>query len=261
VSKLAFISWGEDSLPPLILLHGFMGSAMDWSSLAEDISSVRHCIAPDLPGHGRSLFAQSRLHGIEATVDMIAEMIRLRGYSSVELLGYSLGGRVALSFALRYPRLVRTLILESSSPGIERDQERFSRQQADSRWQELLQHGDMKKFISDWYAQPLFSSLLAHPNYPELKESRMRNKPIGLQMSLKEAGTGAMKSLWQHLPQIHMPVHLMVGEKDWKYRIIANKMMERLPAGSLHMVQGSGHNIHFEAPLKWLEHVRKICMK
>jgi len=111
--------------PPLLLLHGFTGSADEWAGLIPRLTGLREVIAPDLIGHGRSSAPAdpARYTMEQCVVDLLALLDSL-GHERVELLGYSMGGRVALQLAAAAPGRVRSLILESASPGIEDEAER-----------------------------------------------------------------------------------------------------------------------------------------
>ena len=100
---------GSPDLPPLVLLHGFLGRGDDWSDLARALSVQRRCLMPDLPGHGDSLAGQA--HDVEATAAAMAADLDAMSVPRTDLLGYSLGGRVALYFALTYPERVGRLVL------------------------------------------------------------------------------------------------------------------------------------------------------
>ncbi|HEV2389463.1 MAG TPA: alpha/beta fold hydrolase, partial [Nitrososphaerales archaeon] len=114
---------GDPSNDPLVLLHGFTGTHRTWGRLAEKLAKGHFLILPDLPGHGRSGVSPSRAAmGIGATSDALAEVITLEcGSKKAALLGYSLGGRVALDLACEHQGLLSCLVLEGASPGIDEE--------------------------------------------------------------------------------------------------------------------------------------------
>lgn len=77
---------------------------------------------------------------------------------------------------------------------------------------------------------------------------RMRNTAAGLAAALRGLGTGVMPSLWERLPELTMPVELVVGERDEKFRAIAERMEAALPHARLHVAPGTGHAVQLEAP-------------
>src|ERR687894_1108620 len=150
---------GDPLSPTILFLHGFMGSSADWRGAIAALGDRYFCIAVDLPGHGASLGMPPDTYTIEgaarAVIGILDELERVR----TVIAGYSMGGRLALYLALRYPERCAGLLLESASPGIEDEEERTARRETDEEWARCLESGDFEAFLQDWYAQPLFASL------------------------------------------------------------------------------------------------------
>ena len=81
-----------------------------------------------------------------------------------------------------------------------------------------------------------------------VREQRLRSTPAGLAAALRGLGTGALPSLWERLSEVTVPVHLVVGERDAKFRATAAEMAAALPRARVHVVGGAGHAVHLEAP-------------
>jgi pimeloyl-ACP methyl ester carboxylesterase len=77
---------------------------------------------------------------------------------------------------------------------------------------------------------------------------RVRSTPAGLARALRGLGTGALPSLWNRLGELEMPVSLVVGERDPKFRELAQRMAEGIARARVHVVAGAGHAVHLEAP-------------
>jgi 2-succinyl-6-hydroxy-2,4-cyclohexadiene-1-carboxylate synthase len=79
-------------------------------------------------------------------------------------------------------------------------------------------------------------------------EDRLRNTAPGLAAALRGLGTGVMPPLWERLGELTISVDLVVGERDEKFRAIAERMEGALAAARLHVVEGAGHAVQLEAP-------------
>ena len=160
-------------------------------------------------------------------------------------VGYSMGGRLALHAAVYHPSLVERLVLIGATPGIEDDADRAARRASDDALAGHLEDVGLEQFLDEWLAQPLFSGLsTAAADLPD----RRRNRPDGLAASLRHAGTGTQRPLWDRLPVIDCPVLLLVGEQDSKFGEIADGMCARFPHASLATIEGAGHTVHLEQP-------------
>ncbi len=243
---------GPAGAPVVLFLHGFMGEGADWMEVVDDLSEGYRCICPDLPGHGRN-----RPHsGTPFTMDHAAAALLSRldalNVRACGIVGYSMGGRLALYLALQHPDRFTRVVLESASPGIQNAEERNQREQHDldlANRLESLSPELFSEFVTEWYNQPLFASLLRDPGRREqLLTRRLYNDPVGLAASLRGMGAGAQPSLWERLRGYTAPTVLLVGELDHKFRQIAEDMSEACPSMAVQCITGCGHNVHFENP-------------
>jgi 2-succinyl-6-hydroxy-2,4-cyclohexadiene-1-carboxylate synthase len=142
---------------PLLLLHGFTGGARTMWPLGRRLTPVRHVAAVDMPGHGRTgLPADPHLFGFEHTVDALAHLLEHRDHMPADVVGYSMGGRIALGLAVRHPGHVASLSLIGASAGISDVVERSARRRSDDDLAEdLLDHG-LELFVDRWMASPLW---------------------------------------------------------------------------------------------------------
>lgn len=236
---------------PLLLLHGFTGSAVAWAELAAQLAPHRRIIAVDLVGHGQSSApANSERYGMEHCVADLLALLGALQIARTDVLGYSMGGRVALQLAAAAPARVGALVLESSSPGLADPAERKARVAADEALAGAIERDGLDVFVERWERLPLFASqatLLAEIHARQ-HEQRMRNNPHGLANSLRGMGAGQQSSLWDHLPQIDAPTLLIAGELDQKYCAIAEKMAQALPNAQNVTVPNAGHTVHLEQP-------------
>lgn len=237
---------------PLLLLHGFMGSADDWLPFQYEWMQDHLTIAPDLPGHGRTATPTdpARTYIDAVAADLLAICDEYAPDRPVDLLGYSMGGRVALAFALSNPQRVRSLMLESASPGLHSEEERATRRADDEARAQLLEREGVEAFVNAWEALPLWTSQARLPQATRdaLRRDRLRNTPTGLAASLRGLGTGSQPSYWERLKELQMPVLLIAGALDEKYAALAQKMAAQISQAQLALIEQAGHNVHLEAP-------------
>jgi len=257
VSALACRESGPPAAPTVLLLHGFMGSARDWAPVAGALAATRRCVAVDLPGHGgtgdpddgsRTAPARPRpsLWTPEGCVGALAELLAAAGGGSV--VGYSLGGRLALQLAVEHPGLVRRAVIVSSSPGIADEAARQARRAEDECRARRLETLGLEPFLDEWYRQPLFAPLREHPGFPEVLARRRRNDPRLLARSLRTMGTGTQRSLWDDLPGLRTPLLFLAGERDAKFTALAFDAVARCARAEAVIVRGRGHALVEEIP-------------
>lgn len=240
----------EDGRAPLVLLHGFTGSATNWRPLLPAFAHYR-TIAVDLLGHGRSAVPPDpeRYRMDRVAADLVA-LLRALDALPCHLLGYSMGGRLALYTAVHHKTAVRSLLLESASPGLEHAAERQQRRGSDEQLAAFIEREGIAAFVQRWEALPLWASQAQLPEATraQLRQQRLRNRPQGLANSLRGMGAGQQPPLWAQLPGLAMPVLLLAGVLDEKFVAIGRRMAAQLPAATLHVVPGAGHTIHLERP-------------
>lgn len=248
---LHYRTHGAAHQPPLCLLHGFMGSSADWQPLVDALAQDAYCLTVDLPGHGRSLDGPNHLYTMEGVTQALADVLDDAGIERCSLVGYSMGGRVALYFSLFHPTRVRRLGLESASPGLRTEQERAERRCLDHERANRIQE-DLDAFLTDWYRQPLFASLARHGLIEEMVARRSTNDPDELARALRGLSPGEQPSLWDRLSDLSVPTLVLTGELDEKYASITAQTAEQIDAARRIFVAEAGHNVHAERPQAFL---------
>ncbi|MCY3949832.1 MAG: 2-succinyl-6-hydroxy-2,4-cyclohexadiene-1-carboxylate synthase [Acidimicrobiaceae bacterium] len=250
-SQLQLASTVTGSGEPVVVIHGFTGSGKMMAPLVDRLDGWR-CIAVDLPGHGRSPSpTDSALYSIEATAASVAAVAAGTPDGHCHVVGYSMGGRVALALAAASPQVCRSLALISATAGMADEADRSRRREADEALADRIgQHG-LDQFVEDWMAAPMWDTLRARLR-PSEWEASMRQRrgcdPVGLANSLRAGGTGSMTPLWDRLGALDVPTLLMCGELDAKFVEIGLRMSELLPKSELAVMPGVGHAVHLEAP-------------
>tara|TARA_B100001778_G_scaffold287347_1_gene255105 strand:- start:3969 stop:4766 length:798 start_codon:yes stop_codon:yes gene_type:complete len=242
-----------------MVLHGFLGSHKSMEELASYLDSSY--ILPDLIGHGSSPCpTELKQYTLKAMINQIHEVANSSLQEPFDLIGYSMGGRLALSYALAKQNNLRSLILIGGSPGIEDDFARHQRAIDDIRKAALLEDKGLPAFVNAWETQRIFSSqrLLSSDKLFAQRRARLSTKPMGIISHLRASGAGVMRPLWGRLHEIKIPVLLVVGSKDEKYIDIGGRMRSRIPSSALAMVSGAGHAVHFEKPEETAEVINKF---
>lgn len=226
---------------PVVLLHGFAGTGATWDPVRACLGPATALQTPDLPGHG--MLAGVRPVSFDACVDTVLACAPPR----FVLGGYSLGGRVALHVALAARDRVSALVVVSTTAGIADDAERADRRTADGRLADAIQRDGLAAFSECWTAQPLFAD--DPPDAVTAQRAEIaRQTPDGLAAALRGIGTGAMAPLWDRLPELMMPVQVVAGERDAKFRALGERLVGALPDARLVVVPGAGHGLPREAP-------------
>lgn len=249
---------------PLVLLHGFTGSVASWDRLLPDLTDGFQVIRIDLLGHGQTGCPDlpERYSMRHQVLDLTGIFDRLR-IKQADVLGYSMGGRVALSLACMYPDRVRRLILESGSPGLSNFGERRARQQHDRKLARFICSEGIEAFVDFWENIPLFETQKGLPDVlrDRVRRGRRANHPAGLAGSLLGMGTGSQPSWWNELKRLEIPVLLITGRKDQKFCRIAGKMKQLIRLCDWQIVEECGHNSHLEAPLPFSQILRNFLQK
>ncbi|HBQ58795.1 MAG TPA: 2-succinyl-6-hydroxy-2,4-cyclohexadiene-1-carboxylate synthase [Balneolaceae bacterium] len=239
----------KETLPNLVLLHGFMGSGENFAHLILELKEFCNPITIDLLGHGKTEGAE--LHYRFSTKEQVADVTKLISEQlqiPVYLYGYSMGGRLALQLALHRPDLYRGLILESATFGIEGETERQARQSLDARRSDAIT-GNFEGFLEDWKNMPLFDSSNADPELlAKTERIQQEQNPFWLANSLQGFGTGTMPCVRDRLKELKIPVQLIVGERDSKFVHINRQMEKEIPDAELQVVKEAGHRVHLDSP-------------
>ena len=235
----------------VVLLHGFTGSHRSWDDIVPALVRTHAVIAFDLPGHGDSDFGDAtERHSMAHAAAAFDEAFAALGIERASVVGYSLGGRVALHLAATRPQRIARLVLESASPGLATEAERRARRDADEQLAGFaLQHG-IDAFVDRWETTPVLAAERTLPAATQhaLRLQRLRCSPLGLAASLRGMGTGAQPWLGDDLARVALPTLLIAGGDDAKFVAIAREMHNRLPHAQLAVVPDAGHNVHLQQP-------------
>lgn len=237
----------------IVFLHGFTGSTTVWSDVISVLPRKYDSHALDLPGHGElSELRDAAAFSFDGVCELIADDLRHRDLNRITLWGYSMGGRIALNFALKYPELVSSLILESASPGLPVRADRELRAKVDDELATRLVADGLEKFVDGWMDQPLFASQKQLPVERQVqgRHLRLQNSAHGLASALRGFSVGRQEPLHNRLQELTMPSLVLAGELDAKYREIGESMAYSIPNAQFRIIPNAGHAPHWERPVE-----------
>lgn len=224
-----------------VLAHGFTQTARSWSTFArllQERLAGAETVAVDLPGHGNAP------PPTDSDLWESAERLVDAG-GAATYIGYSMGGRVSLHAALAHPERVRALVLIGATAGIDDVDERLARRAADERLADHIEAVGVDTFIDEWLGTALFAGLTKQT---ALRDDRLRNTAGALAASLRATGTGTQEPLWERLGEIAVPVLVLAGEYDTKFRSTGERMAGLLTTPTFEVIAGAGHSVHLEQP-------------
>lgn len=225
----------------LVLLHGFTHTGASWDPVRSELGESYRALAPDIRGHGTASEREPVTLG--AVLDDLEALLD----GPFTLAGYSMGGRLALHYAVARPARVQRLILLGASPGIADAGAREARRREDERLAGELERSSIEEFADRWARVPVLSGQ-PPAVAAAARADRLRSTPAGLARALRGLGTGALEPLWDRLPELSVPVCLAAGERDVRFGAIAEQMAAAIPGATVEVVPEAGHAAHLEAP-------------
>ena len=246
-ASLSYYVTGEGR--PVTLLHGFTQSGRSWRELISKLPAGYRWIIPDLRGHGETQIWK----GAECSMDACtADLVKLWDALGVErshLVGYSMGGRLALHVAARRPDRVLSVFTIGAHAGLEEDA-REGRRQGDEALAARIEKEGIEAFVNYWGSQPMFAGIERRgPTYAaEVRADRLRNHASGLACSLRGMGAGAMQPLWDDLAHVEFPCTFVAGQLDHGYVASARRLASTVANSRVEIVPRAGHSVHQERP-------------
>ncbi len=239
------------------MLHGFMGSGKVFSHLIPDLIKSFTPVTIDLAGHGSTYTPADPVQfKTELQTAQLHSLFRRFGTEKYYLYGYSMGGRLALQYAARYPGQLSGLCIESAHCGIESEDERAKRVETDSGRALLLQE-NYNRFITEWARLPLFS-FTPEPFKKLYLQIAAAQNPDCMAVSLRGFGAGVMPAMCEKLMALNLPLFYLAGEADKKYVQVMKEMKECTPLSELITVGGAGHRVHTDRPESVIQALRQL---
>jgi 2-succinyl-6-hydroxy-2,4-cyclohexadiene-1-carboxylate synthase len=249
--------------PPIVVLHGFTGSAHSMRGIAQPLADEYETIVPDLPGHGRSTGRAAGGYEFEQCLRDLVATLELTGHERAHWIGYSMGARLALGCAVRFPRSVASLVLIGARAGIADEGERAARRRADESLAQRIEGDGIAAFVDEWMALPLFATQrrLGPAFLEEQRRARLANDPLELAASLRGLGPAAQPALFAELARVTVPVLLVAGELDSAFVASSRELARLLPRAEVCDIADAGHAPHLERPDAVLRVVRDFLRR
>ena len=235
---------------PIVVLHGFTGSSRAMEPLIRLLVDDHLMIVPDLVGHGRSSVPDDLdAYTVESMTRHVLVVADALGCKTFHLVGYSMGGRIALNLGCHFGHRLRSLVLIGATAGLADRQCRVDRRRGDEDLAQQIE-ADFEHFVDRWMGNPLFSGQerLGAEFLAAARAQRLANDPNGLAKSLRAAGTGSMSPMHGLLSRCDVPTLLVVGRDDEKFQTVAADLSVALPHSSTAIISGAGHAAHLEQP-------------
>ena len=246
-ARLSYFVTGKGA--PVTLLHGFTQSGRSWGELISRMPEGWMWIAPDLRGHGATELHHSARCSMEDCTEDLEALWDQLGVERTHLVGYSMGGRLALHVAARRPQRVLSLLTIGAHAGLEEDA-REGRRRGDEALAERIERDGIPEFVDYWSGLPLFAGLERRgAGYlARIRAERLENHSAGLACSLRGMGAGVMEPLWDEVGEIRVPCTFVAGQLDHGYVASARRLAAAMPHGRVEVVPRAGHAVHQERP-------------
>jgi 2-succinyl-6-hydroxy-2,4-cyclohexadiene-1-carboxylate synthase len=243
---LSFSCFGSPTNPPVLFLHGFLGCKEDFLPIAKSLQDEFYCICVDLPGHGSPM-----------SEDILNPFLELQNALSLEktiLVGYSMGGRLAMMLREEYSEKFPAAVIMSAHIGLKETTEKESRKSFESTWEHSLESDTLETFLDKWYNQPLFATLKEKTHvFEEVLLRRKKHDPVALLQMFRK-----MHLSKQTRYSLFKDTLFLFGDKDHKYR----DLYKELPRDAqIENIPNSGHCVHLENPSACAEKLFNFMVK
>ncbi|MEU0265113.1 alpha/beta fold hydrolase [Nocardioides sp. NPDC006303] len=246
---------------PVVLLHGFLCSSDMWRHQVAELASTTRTLTLDFPGHGESRALTTDYPFTEdGFADLTASLLERLGISSAVLVGFSMGGGVALNVAARYPRLVAGLFLADVGGGsVDVEEHRASMHRVADR----IDNGEFSAAVEDFLVSPTF---VDYVNRSADCRSHMETMMLGCDPSrissvLRGVLAGRAPISERPVEDIKVPTHVLVGALDQQCRLPASELFNRIPGAAFTSLADAGHMTPVEEPEAFTGELRQFLRR
>jgi 2-succinyl-6-hydroxy-2,4-cyclohexadiene-1-carboxylate synthase len=182
----------------------------------------------------------------------LAECLNQSDAGDGTLLGYSMGGRIALHMLIRSQQWKRAVIV-SASPGLTETEDRGARLANDLRWADRFKTENWDETITAWNSQGVFAN---DPGQPDRRESDYRRSDLAAALVL--GSVAGQENLRPHLRNLEIPILWIAGERDAKYAALAQECASVNPMFTCKIILGAGHRVPWAYPDEFCEAVEQF---
>lgn len=245
--RLNYFVAGEGT--PVTLLHGFTQSGRSWHEVISNMPAGWLWVVPDLRGHGETRIRPGAPCTMDACTSDLVLLWDHLGIERTHLVGYSMGGRLALHVAVHRPERILSLLTIGAHAGLE-GEAREDRRRGDDALAQRIETDGLEAFVEYWSSLPLFAGLERRGAsfVAQLRAERMRNTAGALACSLRGMGAGEMEPVWNDLGRVTVPSAFVAGQLDHGYVASARRLATAVPHGKVEVVLRAGHTAHQERP-------------
>ncbi|PST88699.1 2-succinyl-6-hydroxy-2,4-cyclohexadiene-1-carboxylate synthase [Photobacterium jeanii] len=248
------------SRPTLVFLHGLLGNGSDWRQVIDQLSRAYPCLTIDLPGHGHSHAVSAP--DFDGVNQSLLQTLVERNVEQYVLVGYSMGARVGMYHAVnqsgsqtpervkKQPQLIG-LVVEGGHFGLP-PTERATRFANDQKWAHRFADQPMTDVLSDWYQQPVFSSL-DHDQRQSLITKRSDNLGHCVAQMMLATSLAKQPELLAKIKTLTVPFCYLYGERDEKFKCLATAAEVNAIA-----IADAGHNVHVEQPELFAQYIKEF---
>ena len=213
-----------------VFLHGFMGNKDDWK--------VKSGLTLDLPCFGDHLsFPKNRDEIFQNLFDHLVYDLEISDQDII--IGYSLGGRVAMELVYKMKLPIKRCIIFCAHPGLISQDEKKLREQLENKWASGLINKD--EFLKNWYKNPLFKEFIKTNSFTDLYQCRLNDPGTKCAESFHYFGLSKQPNLTNYIKTSTIPMDYFVGEFDKKFKLIADCLSQQAENVKVHEIAGADH--------------------
>jgi len=245
--RLNYLDWGDADAPAVVCVHGYTGSAQAFNALARHLPARFHLIAPDVRGHGESAWSAAAAYQYADQADDLAALVDRLGLDKFVLIGTSMGGIIAMAYAVAHPERLRGLVINDIGPDAEAGTQRItqtvgSRPEAFATLEDALAYRrEVSPIVAGRSTEDQRELALGVLRQRRDGQWHWKMDPAYIRQRV-EHGPPPRPVLWPALGRVSCPTQVVWGtESDVLSEAQARRMVEALPRGELVSVPGVGH--------------------
>ena len=252
--RLRYLEWGNANAEPIVLVHGFSSTASAWTRVGDVLAAEYHVVAPDLRGHGQSEWDPRERYSDDQFAADVRTLVQHLGLPPFTLVGHSMGGAVAFTYAATYPEDVTRLVIEDSAP---------------------LAPGQMLREQRTSFASRSEVEQAVRTAQPTMPEAAVQGR-VDVYYQPRPDGTWTFRAdvagvrhgrgphdadtSWANVRRVQAPT--LVIRAGAEPPLVSQETAERLtrenPRIQVVTVPGAGHNIHFAHFDEFMPHLRQV---